>query len=76
MKNIESNKIIYILLTAIFIWLLLLTSRSGEYIVSPGDGGGAYIVSPGDGGGAYLVNSKTGEAWWLLGREKRKVKED
>jgi len=65
MKNIESNKIIYILLTAIFIWLLLLTSRSGEYIVSPGDGGGA-----------YLVNSKTGEAWWLIGREKRKVKED
>jgi hypothetical protein len=61
----KSNKTIYILFTITFIWLLILTVRSGEYVVSSSGGGGA-----------YLVDNRTGEAWLLISDKKRKVKED
>ena len=61
----ESKKTIYILFAITFIWLLFLTVRSGEYVIS----------SSGD-GGAYLLDNKTGEAWFLISDKKLKVKED
>lgn len=61
----ESKKTIYILFSIIFIWLLFLTVRSGEYIISSSGGGGA-----------YLVDNQTGEAWFLISDKKRKVEGD